>query len=146
MAKVEEEKIVDAGEIDLSFYAVMSKDGKWFRSKGYNGGGDSWVDNVNKAKLFTMIGPAKAVVTWWSKHYPSFGTPDLVRIIATSYEVIDQNARVQKKIEDDKIKEINRQIKRTQDQIDYLSNKKDADNKMLADLRIRLAKEKNKLL
>ena len=51
MAKVEEEKIVDAGEIDLSFYAVMSKDGKWFRSKGYNGGGDSWVDNVNKAKL-----------------------------------------------------------------------------------------------
>jgi hypothetical protein len=31
----------------ISFYAVCSKDGKFFRSKGYDGYGSNWVDSIN---------------------------------------------------------------------------------------------------
>jgi hypothetical protein len=78
----------------LEFYVVRSKDGKYLRSKGYGGYGRSWVDELKKAKVYTKKGPACAQVTWWATNYPDYGTPDLVPIIGTLGEPIDQTKRV----------------------------------------------------
>lgn len=80
----------------LEFYVVRSKDGKYLRAKGYNGYGDSWVDDLKKAKVYTKKGPASAQVTYWANAYPNFGVPELVPLIATLGDPIPQEERVSK--------------------------------------------------
>ena len=72
----------------ITIYVIRSRDGKYLRSKGYNGYGECWVDAITNAKTWSKPGPAKAQVTWWSKNYPDYGTPDLVILHATIHEVI----------------------------------------------------------
>ena len=57
-------------KLDLELYAVINSEGKFFRSKGYRGGGKSWVDKINDAKIYTKKSPALGQITWWSKNYP----------------------------------------------------------------------------
>ena len=78
----------------LEFYVVRSKDGKYLRSKGYNGYGESWVEELKKAKVYTKRGPAAAQVTWWATNYPDYGVPYLIPIIGTPGEPIPQEKRV----------------------------------------------------
>jgi hypothetical protein len=94
MAKKEEFKITKTENIPLNFYAVRSKDGKWLRSKGYNGYGDSWVDDIMKAKIWMRPGAAKAQVTFWANSYPQYGIPDLVQITSGVCNYLDQTERV----------------------------------------------------
>ncbi len=83
--------------LTLDLYAVRSKDGKWYCSRGYGGGGSKWVDDINDAKLYSRIGQAKSQVTYWAKHYPEYGVPTLVHITCEpELEFIDQEARVAK--------------------------------------------------
>lgn len=90
------EVVLSTEEIHLELYAVRNKDGKWFRAKGYGGYGDSWVPDIKNAKIYAKPGPAKGQVTWWGNHFPEFGTPDLVRIVAGKIEVIDMTGHVKK--------------------------------------------------
>ena len=62
----------------MNLYVLRNKEGEFFRSKGYGGYGNSWVDTIEKAKFYTKFGPAKAQVTYWFKHHPSFGCPDIL--------------------------------------------------------------------
>lgn len=78
----------------LDLYLVRNKEGKWFRAKGYAGSGDTWTDDVRKARVYGKIGPARAIVSFFSNHYPEYGTPDLVRFHATPAEVMDEEKRV----------------------------------------------------
>jgi len=94
MAKKEEFIVKSTEEVQLNFYAVRNKEGKWFRAKGFGGGGDSWVDNLSKARIYANPGPAKTQITFWAKQYPQYGTPNLVRITTGVLEVIDQEERV----------------------------------------------------
>jgi hypothetical protein len=80
----------------LTLYAVRSQDGKWFRRKGYGGYGASWVDDVEKARIYTKIGHAQTQVSWWSEHYPEYGVPDIVALHVTQQEVLDEKDRVEK--------------------------------------------------
>lgn len=66
-----------------TFYIVRNKEGKFLRSKGYGGSGECWVDDLEKAKVWSRPGPAKAQVTWWLTHYPSYGLPEIVPLVAT---------------------------------------------------------------
>ena len=83
---------------ELTFYIVKSKDGKYFRSKGYSGYGQSWVEDVKSAKVYQKIGPARAQVTFWAMEYPLYGIPDIVELTVTGTNVLDESDRVNKAI------------------------------------------------
>ena len=72
-------------QIDLKLYAVQSKDGKWLRAKGYSGSGNSWVENIEDAKIYPKLGNARRQVTWWSNHFPDFGIPLIIEFQITIY-------------------------------------------------------------
>lgn len=80
----------------LEFYVVRNKEGKYLRAKGYSGYGDSWVTELNRAKVYTKRGGASGQITWWATHYPDYGIPDLVPLTATLGEPIDQTERLTK--------------------------------------------------
>ena len=88
-----EEKI-SFENVKLVLFAVRNKEGKWFRAKGQNGYGNSWVDEIKDAKIYTKIAQARSRVTFWANNYPDFGIPDLVKIISTKFEVIEETSRV----------------------------------------------------
>lgn len=93
----------------LKFYVIVNSDGKFFRSKGYGGYGNNWVDELGKAKIYSAnSGAAKAQVTYWAKNYPEYGVPKIIELTATITDVIDQRDRVKKSIEDKKIRELKR--------------------------------------
>jgi len=82
--------------VKLILYAVRNKEGKWFRSKGQNGYGKSWVDSIENAKIYTKIGQARSRVSFWANAFPDYGIPDLIKIHATSFEVVEETTRVKK--------------------------------------------------
>lgn len=96
-------------KIHLEFFAVRNKEGKFFRSVGYGGGGKSWVDEIGDAKIYAKIGGARGRVTWFASHYPEYGIPEIIKIIANEVEVIDETQRVNKSIERKKNAEIQRE-------------------------------------
>ena len=46
--------------MNLELYVVRNKEGKYFRTKGYSGYGDTWVDDIQKAKVYPKIGQARS--------------------------------------------------------------------------------------
>jgi len=82
----------------LTFYIVKSKDGKYFRSKGFSGYGESWVTDIQSAKVYQKIGPARTQVTFWASEYPKFGIPDIIELTVTETKVLDEGERVLKAI------------------------------------------------
>lgn len=62
----------------MKLYAIRNKEGKYFRPIGRNGRGQNWQETLEKAKLYSKIGTAKAQISWWYKNYPSYGCPDLI--------------------------------------------------------------------
>ena len=121
--KGENFKVVHTEDSDIVFYAVKSQDGRWFRSKGYMGSGNSWVTDIMKAKFYTNPGPAKSQVTFWSKNYPEMGIPFLVRISLGKIEYIEQQDRVVKALEKQVKKEQQAQIVRIEREIERAKQK-----------------------
>lgn len=80
----------------ISFYAVRNEQGKYFRSKGYCGYGDTWVDSLNNAKIYSKIGQARGRVTYFANNYPKFKIPQIVELQVTNAVAIDETARVKK--------------------------------------------------
>lgn len=103
-------------EFEFKIYAIRSKDGKWFKSRGQSGHGERWVENINSAKLYSTAGPAKGVISWWSKNYPQYGIPDLVEIVSKEFSIIDQVDRVKESRRKELIKiEKNKEIEKLQE-------------------------------
>ena len=88
----------------LMLYAVRNRDGKYFRAKGFGGCGETWVDSLNKARIYPKPGPARSQVTFFANNYPKFGVPDLVELHVTEVVVLAERERV-KKSQDRKAKE-----------------------------------------
>lgn len=125
MAKNETYTVKKTETVNLDFYAVRSQDGKWLRSKGMNGYGESWVDDLTKAKIYSKPGPAKAQITFWAKHYPDFGIPDLVRITTGVCEYLDQTERVTDAVLKIKTRELEAKIRNSEYRINnYLQKTK----------------------
>jgi len=82
---------------ELLVFGVRSKDGKWFRRKGFGGYGDSWVTELSRARIYNKIGHARTTVSFFAKQYPSYGVPDVVEFKVTESRVIDETERFQKK-------------------------------------------------
>ena len=83
----------------MTIYLVRNQSGQFFRAKGYGGSGDSWVDDMKKARLYTKIGPAKSTVTFFSKKYPKFEVPSILvfELDVTQAKVIDMAEETAKK-------------------------------------------------
>jgi hypothetical protein len=82
---------------NLDFFLVRNKEGKWFRRKGYGGSGDTWVDEIKRARVYARLGPARGIVTFFVNHYdPKYGVPDIVHFKAEPFEVINESERVKK--------------------------------------------------
>lgn len=95
---------------ELVLYVVRNSKGQYFRAKGFSGSGESWVDDINKAKIYGKIGGARGTVTYFAQN-PKFPVPDIVKLTVTGMEVIDEKARVQKVL-DKKAREEQEQEKR----------------------------------
>lgn len=95
----------------LILYAIKSKDGKWLRSKGYKGRGNSWVDDIYDAKLYNNLSTARSQVTFWAKNYPEFGIPVLVELTVVSSKILDESKRVNTSIQKIKEKKIQQYIR-----------------------------------
>jgi hypothetical protein len=122
-------------ETMLKLYAVRNKDGKWMRSKGYEGSGEKWVDDLKKAKIYPKPGPARAQVTYWAENYPEFGVPDLVELHVNEVVVINEDMRVEKSIKDKVLKHERLELDRKQREIDRLSEELASNKKRLNELR-----------
>ena len=96
-------------------YAVRNSEGKWFRRKGYGGGGDSWVDKFDKARIYAKIGHARAIVSYWSENYSSYPTPIIVSLMIDRIEVLDES----KRIAELKIKKAQAELKRKEREVKY---------------------------
>lgn len=108
----------------LEIYAVQNQDGKWFRAKGMNGSGKTWVDDLKKAKIYPKIGPARRTITWFANTFPDFAIPALVKLKVTEIEVVVETERVKKSQKDKALKEaeFNRQ--------QAIRNKESAERKL----------------
>ena len=80
----------------FTLYAVRNREGRWFRSKGARGYGETWTPDVDKAKLYTKIGQARGRVSFFANKWPEFGVPDVVEFTATEARVLPEAARVAK--------------------------------------------------
>jgi hypothetical protein len=80
----------------LVLYVVRNSSGQFYRSKGYGGYGSSWVDSINKAKIYGKPSGARGVITFFSKNYPGFPTPDLIKLTVSDVLVMDEKSRVEK--------------------------------------------------
>ena len=145
MAKKEEFIIRKTEEVNLNFYAVRSRDGKWLRSKGLYGSGDSWVEDLSKAKFYSKPGPAKSQITFWSKNYPEFGIPDLVRITTGVCEYLDQTDRVKERILKIKEREIQHNIRNSEYRINNYIQKTKLDQNYIEKEKKILEKYKQEL-
>jgi hypothetical protein len=129
-------KNVNVIEVYLEFFAVRSKDGKYFRSVGFSGK-QNWVDDIKKAKIYQKIGQARARVTWFAKHYPEFETAEIIKIFADKAEILNEKERVNKVIEKQALKEFKEKekkaklllktaedkLKKAQEEVNKLKNK-----------------------
>lgn len=88
---------------ELTFYVVRNLEGRYFRRKGYGGGGDTWVADIERARVYAKIGSARAVVSFFVSKYPQFGTPEILVMKAQLFEVLNETERVQKAIESKKL-------------------------------------------
>jgi hypothetical protein len=111
-------------ETSFLMYAVRNRDGKWLRSKGYNGYGECWVDDIKKAKIYPKIGTAKTQITYWAKNYPQYGAPDLVEFHCQEALVIDQTERTTKAINKIKLAELRHKQYNLEHQIKELAKQK----------------------
>ena len=85
-------------ELRMKFYLVQNQDGHFFRAKGRDGGGLSWVSEATDARIYTRIGQARSRVTFFSKHYPKYGIPRIIEIEVGQGIVLVEEVRVKKAI------------------------------------------------
>lgn len=118
----------------LELYVVTNQSGQFFRAKGYGGIGESWVDDIKKAKVYTRLGQARSRVTWFAKNYSSYGIPKIIKLTVTNTDEINEENRVKKSI-DNKIKQdLIREKKNKEYRIAMLQGQKDKINDQLSKL------------
>lgn len=78
----------------IELFAVRNQEGKYFHRKGYGGYGETWTSDFKKARIYTKIGQARAIVTFFADRWPEYGIPDVVQLMVTEVKVIKEEERV----------------------------------------------------
>jgi hypothetical protein len=81
------------GPVVATFYAVRNEKGQFYRTYDKNRS-SGWKDELEDAKLWTRIGPAKSKITALSNENPKLPVPELVEFVVREVKVVDQRARV----------------------------------------------------
>lgn len=108
----------------MKIFIVQNKQGKYLRSKGFDGKNPikstNWVDKIEDAKIYTKIGTAKGRVTFFFHNYPKFGCANILEFDLTKMQptVIDLEKETTKKVAKIKQKEAEREAQRKQYRID----------------------------
>jgi len=118
----------------MELYVVRNRDGKYFRAKGIGGYGDSWVDELERARIYTKASSAKAQITFWATNYPDYGTPDLVILEAKIKEVVPQDERVKGVVKAAKKRDVAYRKKQAEFEIKRLQREIEADKATLENL------------
>lgn len=115
-------------ETILDLFVVKTESGKYFRAKGYNGSGQTFVDELKKARLYTRLGPARSCVTYF-KNYNKMKL-EIVQLLVTGEQVFDDSVRITKQakaLENKKLKAeqqgVKNQINKVQSEINLLNKK-----------------------
>lgn len=98
--------VVEQINLDICVYLIKNQEGKYFRAKGYHGYGESWVEDIKKARVNTKIGPARSVVTFFGKWKEEFGVANIIEFKLINGTILDETKRVSKalnKIKKEKI-------------------------------------------
>jgi hypothetical protein len=119
----------------ITLYAVRNRDGKWFRSKGYGGYGETWVADIGKAKLYTKIGQARGRVSFFAGKWPEHGVPDIVEFTATMTAVLPEAGRVSEVAERKARQEAARAVRIKQAEVERATRDKQDAEARLARLR-----------
>lgn len=119
----------------MTIYLVQNN-GQFFRAKGYGGSGDSWVDTMDKARIYTKIGPAKATVTFFARQYPQFGTPQILafELDVTKATVMDMTESTSKRIAAKQQAKLKREKAQTRREQEYLQEQMNSINRRMAAL------------
>lgn len=112
-----------ANNINLELYVVRNQEGKFYRAKGYQGSGNTWVDDIKNARLYAKIQPARTAVTFFTKNYPKFGRPEILKLEIANFSVIDEKERVDKAIDKIKKEEEARRKRDRENSIHYAKEK-----------------------
>jgi hypothetical protein len=100
---------------------VVNSEGKFFRAKGRNGYGESWVDDPKKARVYNKIGPAKAAATFFgrSNKYP---VPNLIEFSPGEIVIINQTQRITKLKQKEAVLEAKRAEQRKAERVHQAKN------------------------
>jgi len=135
----------------LEFYIVRNKDGKYLHSKGHSGYDKSWANDIKKAKVYTKKSSAIGQIMFWASHYPEFDVPNLILLIATLGEPIDQTERVKKSIKKKEINKAKRKLWRAEQEYKNIQAALNAEKsrdleKRLVDAEEKISKKLSKLM
>lgn len=82
----------------MKVYIVKNQSNQYFRAKGRDGYGETWVSELENAKIYTKIGQAKSRVTYFYKSYPQYGCPVILEFELANPNEIDMKGETDKKI------------------------------------------------
>lgn len=132
--------------VKMEFFLVQNRDGKFFRSKGRSGAGLTWVESGKDAKIYTKISQARAVVTYFARHYPDYGVPRIIQIGVEHGEVIREDSRVRKSIVGKELRDLKRKkialerlVARSTEETEYIITREEKLRKEIADIESRLS-------
>lgn len=108
----------------MNLYVVRNREGKFFRAMGFGGSGTNWVDSLEKAKFYPKMGQAKSRVTYFTKEWPDYGTPDILEFTldVTQAKVIDMAETTKKSIARIERRKLQREANYRRYQIETLQN------------------------
>ena len=110
----------------MTLYLIQRKDGKYLRTKGYMGHGDCWVNNIDRAKIYTTLRAARSQTTWWTNHAPEVGYVDIIPLECTAGPPLEgERERIAKANETKERQRKNRVRKLKQKQIEKLQKQID---------------------
>lgn len=120
----------------MTIYLVRNQSGQFFRAKGQSGHGQSWVDDIAKARLYTKIGPAKSTVTFFTGAYPEYGTPSILafELDVTKAIVMDMTESTSKRIATKQRAKLKREKAQTRREQEYLQEQMNSINRRMAAL------------
>ena len=112
----------------MKLYVVRNKEGKFFKNKGFGGYGYNWKDNLDQAKFYPKIGQAKARVTYFAKHFPSYGVCDILEFTLDVNQAVVMNMEVATAtvLQKAKIAEAEAELRRREYEIQRLQAERDA--------------------
>ena len=122
-------------KIDLKLYVVRNKEGQYFHAKGRSSYGKTWVDDIQNARIYAKIGPARSIVSYFAKHYPKYGFPEIYELSIDSMTLKNETERVKKVLKKDAEEKLANELRNKKYEIELAEKQIKAAQEKLNQLR-----------